>query len=170
MEVRVEKVDETDDLTRSKFYFNGELKGFGVEDEYRETKVHGETRIPDGTYDMDLRYSPKFSNSYFRDNQGNIIRSSKRNTEKLKKLYHTPHELIWVKEVPGFEYILWHWGNTDDDTHGCYLVGSSLTVIKGQLGVGASRAKYEEIYPILWKAIKTEKVIVTYERDEQQSI
>jgi len=106
--------------------------------------------------------SPRFSKEYFRDDNGNIILASKRTTDELKKRYHTPHELIWVKEVPRFEFILWHWGNTDDDTDGCYVVGSVVGNINGQGAVLNSRQKYMEIYPVIWRAIKAGKVQVEY--------
>lgn len=167
MNVLVKLFDEDEKCTRSRFYFNGELKGYGIEDEFREVKVKGETRIPDGRYKLDLRYSPKFSKSYYRDDEGNIIRSNKRLTEALKQQFHTPHELVWVTNVPNFEFILWHWGNYEHNTDGCYLVGSSLfTHEKYGKSVGKSREKYEEIYPILWKAINNEECFVIYERDQ----
>lgn len=165
--IDVKLFDEDADSTRSKFYFNGELMGYGIEDEYREVKVKGETRIPNGTYIIGFRHSPKFSGSYYRDGDGNIIRASKRNTEALKKRFHSEHELIWVLDVPGFEYILWHWGNYESNTDGCYLVGSSLFVdSKRGRAVGGSRDKYEEIYPIIWRAYHKEQkdIIVNYDR------
>lgn len=167
-EVEVRLYDEDHDTTRSRFYFNGKMMGYGLEDEKREEKVHGETRIPDGRYEMALRYSPKFSKAYYRDADGNIISQKERlrNPEMINR-YPDPHELIWVKDVPGFEFILWHWGNYDHNTDGCYLVGSTLfTHPKHGRAVGQSRMKYEEIYPILWRAImKKGGVFVTYNRD-----
>lgn len=155
------------DCTLSKFISDdGLISGVGVEDEKRSVKVKGETRIDAGIYDLDLRYSPKFSKEYFRDDNGNIILASKRTTEELKKRYHTPHELIWVKDVHDFEFILLHWGNSDDDTDGCYIVGSTFGKIHGQNGVLNSRNKYIEIYPVIWRAIKAGKVQIEYKDND----
>lgn len=155
------------DWTLSEFHFNGSRRGFGCEDEKREVKVKGETRIPNGTYFLGLRISPKFSEEYYRDEDGYIIRRIDRNTPELKARYAFPHELIWVKDVPNFDKILWHWGNIDDDTDGCYLVGSAFGIVKGQRGVINSRGKYTEIYPILWRSIRAAekagiKIPITY--------
>lgn len=158
--IDVELYDQDADSTRSKFYFNGEFKGYGIEDEYREVKVHGETRIPNGSYEVGFRYSPKFSHQYYRDSEGNLLHYKKRNTKELEKKYSVAHELIWVKDVPGFEFILWHWGNTDDNTDGCYLVGVEPTILGGQKAVSDSRKKYMEIYPIVWSAFHKENKIV----------
>ena len=41
--------------------------------------------------------------------------------------------MLWVRDVPGFEYILIHTGNTDEHTSGCLIVGDSQennTIIK----------------------------------------
>ena len=159
--------DEDDDSTRTKFYFNGEFKGYGVEDEHRDIKVKGETRVDNGLYEGGFRYSPKFSRHYYRDDEGEIIKARKRTTEALKKRFHTEHELFWVKDTPRHEFILWHWGNKDDNTDGCYCVGSSLHLFNdGQRGVGASRAKYEEIYPLLWRSgfLHKKSIRVNYNR------
>ena len=147
------------DWTLSSFFFDGKLKGVGVEDEKRIVKVKGETRIPANTYLLDLRFSPKFSSSYFRNDNGDLIHATERIIPEQKAEYHTAHEMIWVTNVPDFEYILWHWGNTDDNTDGCYIVGSVFGKIGNKKGVSNSRKKYTEIYPIIWRSIQEGKKI-----------
>ncbi len=160
--ILVDRMRGEADWTLSQFHFDGIKKGVGVEDEYRLIKVKGETRIPDGIYKMGLRVSPKFSSSYYRDDEGNLISSKDRKTPEQSAKYHTAHEMIWVLNVPGFEFVLWHWGNTDDDTDGCYIVGSVFGALGTQKGVAYSRAKYVEIYPELWRSIKAGEVDVEY--------
>lgn len=164
-----QKYKHKEDWTLSKFLFDGEERGKGVEDEKRAVKVWGETRIPNGIYKMGLRYSPKFSKEYYRDDSGNLIRATKRKTECQKLMYHTQHEMLWVKKVPNFKFILWHWGNTDLDTNGCYIVGTTFGFFGrkwgNRWGVYQSRKKYEEIYPTLWKSVKYGNVEIEY-KDE----
>lgn len=160
-QVTVKRKPSATDWTLSEFFFDGIKKGVGVEDEKRSVKVKGETRIPEGTYDLDLRFSPKFSSSYFRDDKGNLISAKERNTPELIRKYPIAHEMIWVTNVPGFEFILWHWGNTDDDTEGCYIVGSVFGKVQSQDGVLNSRKKYTEIYPIIWRSIQEAKKLGT---------
>ena len=65
-----------------------------------------------------------------------------------------------MQDVPGFEYILIHTGNTDEHTMGCLLVAdtSQQNITKGGF-IGASVAAYKRIYPSLaqwlveWKQI-----------------
>jgi hypothetical protein len=164
MKITVLRQPSEKDWTLSNFESDDQtVKGVGVEDEKRDIKIHGETRIPNGTYNLSLRISPKFSTEYYSDVEGNLI--SKQDYNKLhpaKRLMYTPHQLIWVKDVPGFEFILLHWGNSDDDTHGCYIVGSSFGTIGSQKGVVNSRKKYMEIYPLIYRAIKKGTVTITY--------
>jgi hypothetical protein len=157
------------DCTSSDFLFDDKQMGVGIEDEKRAVKVKGETCISEGVYEMGLRTSPKFSYSYYRDDDGNLIESKHRTAIELQRKYHTAHEMIWVMNVPNFEYVLWHWGNSDDDTDGCYIVGSKFGIIDKQKAVLASRDKYKEIYPILFKAIKKGKVTVEYKLKPQIS-
>jgi len=166
----VEREPSTVEWTLSEFFIDGVRSGVGVEDEHRDVKVFGETRIPAGVYELDLRHSPKFSGSYFVDNNGNI-------SNKKDARFKDPHQLIWVKNVPGFEYILWHWGNTDLDSHGCYIIGSffgSVEVVnpttkkkEARRGVVSSRIKYVQVYPVIYNMVTQakkagEKVYVQY--------
>lgn len=146
MSIVVERYPSEKDWTLSEFFINGKKYGVGVEDEHRYIKVHGETRIPNGVYEIDLTYSPKFSKAYFSDISNNI--SLTKNAR-----FNNEHLLITLLNVPNFSRILWHWGNTDLDTHGCYIVGSSIGLIKGRKGVVESRKKYVEIYPIIARMI-----------------
>ena len=100
-----------------------------LEDQWQGTKIKGETRIPPGIYKIGLRFSPKFSIRY-------------------------GHDMLWVKDVPGFEYILIHKGNTDDDTEGCILVGKRI-----HLGLlEDSKTAYANLYPKVAAAVKKEEV------------
>lgn len=152
--ITVHRFDSKSDWTLSNFYFDKDLRGVGIEDEYRAVKVKGETRIPEDIYELSLRHSPKFSEVFYRDDEGNIIEAKLRTTQDLVIKYHTPHELIWVLNVPNFDFILWHWGNTDDNTDGCYLVGCYHGLINNQAAALDSKKKYKEIYPEIWREIK----------------
>lgn len=109
---------------------------FTLEDEYRTKKVYGETRIPDGEYDLVLRTEGGFNKRY-------------------KQKFPNMHlGMLWVKDVPNFEYILIHIGNKDDDTAGCTLVGDTSTQNITEEGmVGSSTNAYKRIYPPIAKAI-----------------
>lgn len=92
--------------TIGKLYIDGIYFCDTIEDKYRdlskERKVYGETAIPYGTYKVILNKSPKF---------GRI----------LPRLVDVPH----------FDGILMHRGNTDADSAGCVIVGENK--VKGKV-------------------------------------
>ena len=120
---------------------------YTLEDEQRNTKVYGETRIPEGVYNLGLRkvggYHAKYS----------------------KRFPHIHIGMLHVLDVPGFEYILIHCGNTDEHTAGCLLVGDSQenNQIKKDGFIGKSVQAYKRIYPRIASALERgEKVTITY--------
>lgn len=144
----------------------GVLKGYTIEDEIRAVKVKGETAIPFGTYELSFRQSPKFSSSFLYSEKLNVLIEPKELSKYPKNSDFKAHDLLWVKNVPGFEYILIHWGNTDLDTEGCLVVGSKVGVLKGRAAVLSSRDFYKKLYPMVYPIVKNskEKQFINYIR------
>ena len=92
-----------------------------------EKKVHSKTAIPYGTYEIKWTYSPRF-----------------------KK--YTPQ----LMNVPSFEGIRIHAGNTSADTEGCLILGKNNQVGK----VLNSRATINKFYPIIKNACSNGKVTI----------
>ena len=120
---------------------------YTLEDEARVLKVKGETRIPAGIYNIELRKEGGFNQKY---------------TKKYSDIHRG---MLHIVDVPGFEYILIHTGNTDEHTAGCLLVGDSQenNVIIRDGFVGKSNNAYKRIYPRIAKAIESgEEVKIEY--------
>lgn len=99
-------------------------------DKIEELKIPSITAIPKGTYKVTLDVvSPKYSKIPFYQKICN---------GKVPRLLN----------VKGFEGILIHAGNTQQDTSGCLLVG--LNKVKGQ--VIDSKITFQLLYNILKKA------------------
>lgn len=92
-----------------------------------EQKIKGKTAIPYGTYEIKWTYSPRF-----------------------KK--YTPQ----LMNVPSFEGIRIHAGNTSADTEGCLILGKNKQVGK----VLNSRATINKFYPIIKEACFNGKVTI----------
>jgi len=113
---------------------------YTLEDEQRDVKVWGETRIPAGTYKLGLRTEGGFHNRYL---------------SRYGADFHKG--MIWVLDVPGFEWILWHSGNTDENTAGCLLLGNTQTsnLVAKDGFIGSSRDAYSLVYPRVLAAIES---------------
>jgi len=105
-----------------------------LEDEYRESKVPGETRIPNGIYELELRrvLSPM--------------------TERYRGRFDWFTWHIQIMGVPTHDYCYLHIGNTDDDTDGCPLTGDSVNNNQVEDGLISQstrsfRRLYERLYP-----------------------
>ena len=110
MLIKIDRTWKKDGYTISRLYVNGELFGCNtLEDtdrglrqdmqleEIKKKKVYGQTAIPRGSYECVYTYSNRF-----------------------KKM------LPLLKDVPGFDGIRIHSGNSAKDTEGCILVGLNL--------------------------------------------
>lgn len=119
---------------------------YTLEDEHRDVKVMHETRIPAGTYDITFRTVGGFHSKY------------------SKRFPDTHKGMLWVRNVPNFEYILIHAGNDDDDTSGCLLVGNTQTEnIQSDGFVGSSVNAYKRIYKTISEALDCgDEVTITY--------
>ena len=120
---------------------------YSLEDEYRNDKVMHETRVPAGTYQIQLRKVGGFNARY-------------------AKKYGDFHKgMLHVQDVPGFEYILIHTGNTDEHTSGCLIVGDSQEnnqLLKNGF-IGKSVQAYKRIYTPIATALENgEEVTITY--------
>ena len=146
------------DSTLGLLFINGvygrEFLAYTLEDEFREEKVSAETRIPEGTYDVKLRTTGGFHNRY---SQKFFWIDASTGIPWHKGMLH-------VQDVPGFEYILIHTGNTDGDTMGCLLVAdtSQQNITKDGF-IGASVDAYKRVYPSLaqW-LVDGNKLSITY--------
>lgn len=118
------------DFTLGKLYVDGQFFCYTCEDEIRPAgqKVYGETAIPAGTYDIHMTYSPKY--------------------KRVMPL---------IVDVPGFEGIRIHTGNSDDDTNGCLLVGYGRT----PSSITQSRDAFAGLYEILRMACLKGRVMIT---------
>ena len=120
---------------------------YSLEDEYRNDKIMHETRVPAGTYQIKLRKEGGFNARY-------------------TKKYGDFHKgMLHVQDVPGFEYILIHTGNTDEHTSGCLIVGDSQEnnqLLKNGF-IGKSVQAYKRIYTPIAEALENgEEVTITY--------
>lgn len=116
MKLELKRIARREGYTIGRLYIDGAYFCDTLEDRVRdltkEAKVYGKTAIPEGTYEVTLRVkSPRFSQKRQYDFCGGYL----------------PRLL----NVPQFEGVLIHIGNTAADTDGCILVGKNT--VKGMI-------------------------------------
>ena len=98
-EVKIKRIAFKEKYTIGRISVDGVFISDTIEDKVRilnsiKDKVYGETAIPAGTYKADIYFSKKFG-----------------------------YEVIRIFDVPFFEGIYIHKGNTQKDSLGCVIVG-----------------------------------------------
>lgn len=123
MELILQRETLTELSTIGKLTLDGEWLAWTLEDKVRDdgVKVAGRTAIPEGRYRVTIDLSSRF-----------------------KRLM--PH----ILDVPGFEGVRIHSGNTDADTDGCILLG----LTKENDFIGNSKLAFEAFYPILQQGLQ----------------
>ena len=133
MKIKVLRDVFTEKSTTGHLHIDGAWQCYTLEDRVRAdgSKLYGETAIPAGTYKITLRKEgtmyadlcKRFAKTDIRQERGTL----------------------WIRDIPGFEYVLIHPGNYPSDTLGCLLVG--LDRGADCLTSGTSTGAYLKIYP-----------------------
>ena len=135
------------DATNGMLFIDGVFECFTLEDEVRDVKVHSETAIPLGEYEIKLRTEGGFHSKY-------------------TARYGAMHKgMLWLQDVPNFKWILIHTWNQDSHTAGCLLIGETQQDLdKGKDGfIGGSGDAYKKMYPKVADALLAgEKVTIKY--------
>jgi hypothetical protein len=125
------------------------FQGYTLEDQYQGVKVSKETRIPSGFYELILQ------------------KTETPLTLKYRAKYPWFKYHIWLKNVPGFQGVYIHIGNTDEHTDACILVGDSAdnnAIAPGT--ISSSTNCFRRLYkPLLDHLESGEKVFIQI-RDE----
>lgn len=142
MRLLLKRIAKRETYTIGKLYINGEYFCDTIEDKDRgltqstpisqieRVKVKNQTAVPSGTYKVTLD-----------------ITSNKFGTRAFYQKYANKGKLPRLLNVPGFDGILMHVGNTALDSSGCIIVGRNTQVGK----VLRSKETFIKLYRLLYK-------------------
>lgn len=126
MTITLDRYDKNDSRCIGKLTMPG-FECYTLEDDEDETKQMGRTAIPKGKYEVVVSFSARF--------------------QKLLPL---------LLNVPNFEGVRIHSGNTEFDTDGCILLGMNRTTET----ITESRTAIKTFMPLLMDALTKEKVFI----------
>ncbi|HSI74346.1 MAG TPA: DUF5675 family protein [Lunatimonas sp.] len=109
-------------------FLQGKFFAYTLEDTHQDEKIRGNTRIPQGVYPLELN----------------------RNVTGLTQTYR--NKFAWfdfhveIKEIPNFDRVYIHIGNTHVDTMGCILIADGVNAADPQKMITHSRMAFERFY------------------------
>ena len=119
MKLLLKRLHKTENSTIGELYVDGKFECYTLEDKEREVKIKCETAIPKGEYKVIINLSNRFK----------IL-------------------LPLLISVPNFEGVRIHPGNTNHDTEGCILVGTT----RSKDFIGNSRIAFKKFFEKMKKA------------------
>jgi len=119
MKLHLKRLHRTDKSTIGELTIDGKFECYTLEDIERDVKIKAETAISKGTYKVIINQSNRF--------------------KRLMPL---------LLNVPNFEGVRIHAGNTNHDTEGCILVGRT----RGVDFIGQSRKAYDSLFKKMQEA------------------
>lgn len=136
MLITVKRLKSDNHTTVGFMSIDNDPKYFTLEDAYHDTKVYGKTRIPAGEYAVKLRDVGGMTGKY-REHYGADFHKG----------------MLWLQDVPNYEYVYVHTGNKAEHTDGCILVGVTCDLSLNGKIVGRSEDAYRQVYPLIRDAI-----------------
>ena len=127
MELQIKRTDFSEESTIGELSVNGVFECYTLEDKVRPVKIAGKTAIPSGRYEVIMNFSQRFQK-----------------------------QLPLLLNVPNYEGVRIHSGNTAANTEGCILVGETKT----DNFVGESRWAFNRLFEKLKVAAETEKIFL----------
>ena len=129
MRIKLVRESFTDKATEGKLYINDVFECYTLEDcdrrlEVGGTKIYGATAIPRGTSAIDISYSEHFNK-----------------------------RLPILLNVPQYEGVRIHTGNSNSDTAGCVIVGSQNASETDDF-IGGSKIAFEPLFEKIQTAIR----------------
>jgi hypothetical protein len=147
MHIRVDRYISNEEATLSRLYIDGVFFCYGLEDQYQEIKIPDETRIPPGTYKIQLRAAGGLHGRY-------------------AARYDFHKGMLHLQNVPGFTWVYVHTGNNDDHTSACLLVGNGRN--EKDFTLSNSRYAYKRLYEFVVDAAFDKKLTISFEDNDDR--
>jgi hypothetical protein len=133
MKLKLYRYGKTEESTGGALHVNGEFHSHTCEDGHREIKVAGETRIPNGRYEIKLRDAGAMNIGYH-------------------ERFDFHRGMLHLQDVPEFKWVYIHPLNNHKQTEGCIGVGYTA-LSRGGYDIERSEAAYVDLYQLVLLAL-----------------
>lgn len=116
MRIRIIRMIKEEKRTIGALFINDKFICYTLEDAVRKEKINGKTAIPEGVYEVRFIYSNRF-----------------------KKI------MPYILGIENYSGVLFHAGNTEEDTEGCILLGTNYN----ENGLLFSRVAFSKFLQLL---------------------
>ncbi len=140
MKLNLKRIKNNGDTTIGKLT-TSIFESHTLEDEPRQIKVKGETRIPARIYEIKER------------------KVLSRLTKRYRKRYDWFKWHLELQDVPNFDYVYIHVGNDHEDTEACILVGYQ----QGDWKIWESTEAFRDLYFLIVGALQNGRVFIEIE-------
>jgi len=149
MELKVIRKWFSTKSTIGEILVNDEVVCYSLEDVARPAgvKIYGETAIPVGKYNVEITHSNRYN-------------------KPLPLIFNTADLAVEDGYGVRFTGVRIHPGNTDKDTHGCLLPGTT----KGDDFVGNSRSAFQKLMELIQEATDNEEEITIEYLNQQEGV
>lgn len=149
MEIILQRMARGEDSSYGVMFINGKHQCFVIEDEHRDIKVKGETRITNGRYEIKFRKADTPLTKKYRS----------------KFEWFTYH--LELQNVCNFTNVYIHIGNFESNTDGCLLVNTGVTEKDGEFQGTNSTGAYSKLYKLLSDTLGKEEQVFINIVDEE---
>lgn len=119
-------------------YLGNRFFCYTLEDSHRDLKIPGQTRIPEGRYPLSFN--------------GNLTELTQRYRNRFPWFeFH-----IEIKNIPNFDLVYLHIGNSHQDTRGCILLADGVNAGSSEKMVSQSQRAYERFYRSIYPRLTSQ--------------
>ena len=149
MNLILQRMAKRDDSSYGVIFHEGDHQCFTIEDEQREVKVKGETRISSARYEIMFR------------------KESTPLTKKYRKKFDWFTYHLELQDVYNFTNVYVHIGNYERNTDACLLVNQGVSEVDGEFQGSNSTGAYTKFYKLVSNALNRGERVYIDIRDEE---
>jgi hypothetical protein len=134
-DITVLRYADDGNTTLGLMFINKSFFAYTLEDTHNDLKIHGNTRIPEGHYQLGIK------------------KENTPLTQRYRNRFDWFSHHIEIEGIPNYDLVYIHIGNTHKDTKGCLLIADGVNAANREKMILQSQKAYERFYKIIYPKI-----------------